>query len=321
MNYERLFVLVCVSVFTLTGTVLSILLAWAYPWLQRLLAQQPPRKRARIWMGLRVLPSSASVIASGGFALAFARYEPRHTSEQIGFGLVLLAASAVLLLLGAAWRVGRAAWNTARCHQLVTQLGDRIQTPEFPVPTWRVPIDFPLAAVSGILRPRLILSTRILEECPAHELATVLRHEAAHARHHDNLTRACLLGCPDALGLFPASQKLVTEWHHAVEEAADEEATGSDSAARLTLAAALVRVGRMSTGARPSWMPALALYDGHTLESRVRRLLRRDSGQIPPRHGVVLRVAGALMIAAALWVATGPRLLHGFMEWGVRNLP
>ena len=272
-------------------------------------------------MGLRFLPPNAGIIVSVGFALAFARYEPRHTSEQTGFVLVLLAASAVLLVLGAAWRVGRATWNTARCHRLVVQLGERIQTPEFPLPTWRVPIDFPLAAVSGIFRPRLILSTRILEECPPNELAAVLRHEAAHARHRDNLARACLLGCPDALGLFPNSQKFVAEWRQAVEEAADEEAAGSDSAVRQTLAAALVRVGRMSCGVRPSWMPALALYDGYTLETRVRRLLRNDSGRTPPRHRAVVRVAGALMIAAALWVATGPRLLHGVVEWGVRNLP
>lgn len=309
------------GVFTLTGTALSILLACGHPWLVRAVGQHPPRRRARLWMALRFLPSGSGLIASTGFAVAFARYEPRDTSEQTGFVLLLMAASAVLLMSGAAWRVGRAAWNTACCHRLVMRLGEPIQTPAFPLPAWRVPIDFPLAAVSGILRPRLVLSTRILQECPPGELAAVLRHEAAHARRHDNLTRACLLGCPDALGLFTAGRTFIAGWHHAVEEAADEEAAGSDPAARLTLAATLVRVGRMSAGNRPSWMPALALYDGHSLENRVRRLLAGDSDQVHPRHRMALRVAGALMAAAALWVATGPRLLHGFMEWGVRNLP
>lgn len=319
LNYEGLFVLVCISVFTLAATSSSILLGRVHLWLQRTTAQQPARQRARLWMAVGFLPTVAATIATTSVASAFARYEPRHTSEETGFVLMGIAAAAGLLVAGAAWRLARTIWNTARCHRLVNQLGDRIHLPSFPLPAWRIPVDFPLAAVSGIVKPRLILSSRILDECSSDELAAVLRHEAAHARHHDNLVRACLLACPDTLG--GTGRKLVKEWHHAVEEAADEEASGSDTAARVTLAAALVRVSRMSTEGCPAWMPALALYDGHTLEDRVRRLLQPDSRQIVSPQSLGLRIAGAVMIAAALWLATGPRLLHVLMEWGIRNLP
>jgi Zn-dependent protease with chaperone function len=184
-----------------------------------------------------------------------------------------------------------------------------------------VPVDFPLAAVSGVLKPRLILSSRMIEECPADELALVLRHEAAHARHRDNLVRAGLIACPDPLALTATAHDLTSHWHRAVEEAADEEAAGSDAAARTALASALVRAGRMSARGRPSWMPALALFDGHPLEARVQRLLTRHQDERADGARLTVRVAGAFAVAAAMWLATGPRLLHACVEWGVRNLP
>jgi peptidase M48-like protein len=319
LNYPLLVVLVCISVFTLICTAVSCLLASMHPWIRRAFAHRPARERARRWMTIRFLPTAAGLASTVGFGLAFARHEPRDTFEQAGVVLLLLAATAAVLVSTAAWRVVRSLWRTARCHRLVRLLGERIDVPGFPLPTWRVPVDFPVAAVSGIVKPRLILSSRILDECPRDELAAVLRHEAAHASRHDNLVRMSLLACPDAVGI--GGHAVLAEWHRAVEEAADEEATRSDSSARLALAAALVRVSRMSAVSRPSWMPALALYDGSTLEGRVRRLLQPDANRNDASGSRVLKIAGALMIAAAVWVATGPRLLHALIEWGIRNLP
>ena len=270
-------------------------------------------------MAMRFLPSGVGLTATLGFGLAFARYEPRNTLEHAGAALLLLAATAAVLVSIAGWRLVRSLWRTARCHRLVRLLGQRISPMDFPLPAWRVPADFPVAAVSGVLNPRLILSSRILDECPREELAAVLRHEAAHARRRDNLVRMALLACPDPFGT--GRHDVLDEWHHAVEEAADEEASGSDGAARAVLAAALVRVSRMSLANRPSWMPALALYDGFALEGRVRRLLQPDTARNDAPRCRVVGIAGALLIATGLWMATGPRLLHALTEWGIRNLP
>lgn len=272
-------------------------------------------------MAVRLLPSLTAIVAAAGGAVAFARYEPRHTSEHTGLVLMLMPSMAFALAVPAVWRVGRSCWHTARAHRLTRRLGQRMQIPDFPLPVFRVAVDFPLAAVSGVLKPRLILSSRIIDECPPNELSLVLRHEAAHARSRDNLARVCLLGCPDVLSVCRTGAQILSEWHQAVEEAADEDAAGESTTERLALASALVRVGRMSSDPRPSWMPALALYDGHPLDHRVRRLLVNDSDQQRPPRRAALNIAGAVMIAAAFWVATGPRLLHALMEWGVRNLP
>jgi hypothetical protein len=322
MNYEQLLVLVSAAVFSATATAASAVMTCARPWIRQRIELRDPRRRAQIWMAVRFLPCAAALIVSVGFAIAFARYEPRHTSEQAGSVLIGFAAWTIIFVLSAASRVGPAIWNTARCHRLVKRVGEPIEVPGLPLPAWRVPVDFPLAAVSGILKPRLVLSSRIVEDLPPDELAIVLRHEAAHARRRDNLARLALIACPDPLEFAGRrTSVMLREWHHAVEEAADEEAAGSDRAGRAALASALVRVGRMSATSRPSWMPALALYDGHPLESRVRRLLTRKPDRGNPRDRLRVEVAGALLITAAVWIATGPRLLHACLEWSVRNLP
>ena len=217
LTYERLFVLVSLCVFTLTGTAVCIVLTWAWPWIQRTGARHHPRSRARFLMAVRLLPSLTAIVAAAGGAVAFARYEPRHTSEHTGLVLMLTASMAFALAVPAVWRVGRSCWHTARAHRLTRRLGQRMHIPDFPLPVCRVAVDFPLAAVSGVLKPRLILSSRIIDECPPNELSIVLRHEAAHARYRDNLARMCLLACPDVLSVMPTGAQILFEWHQAAE--------------------------------------------------------------------------------------------------------
>jgi hypothetical protein len=321
MNYEQLFVLVLVATFALSGTVLSIVAASACPWIERRSARLPARRRASLWVALRLSPTLTALFLSLAFGLAFVRHEPRHASEPAGGVLLGLAAFAFVLLAAAVWRVVSAILRTASCHRLVRRIGVPLDVPNLSLPAWQVPTDFPLAAVSGVLRPRLILSSRIIHECPEDELGLVLRHEAAHASRRDNLVRLALLACPDALAFMRGRGNCMRNWHHAVEEAADEAAVGSDSAAGASLASALVRVGRMSGSDRPSWMPALALFDGHPLEKRVRLLLTREGDDASRPVRLNVKLAGAFAVAAAMWLATGPRLLHACLEWGVRNLP
>ena len=96
----------------------------------------------------------------------------------------------------------------------------------------------------------------------------------------------------------------------------------SDPDAAITLAAALVRVGRMTTSPQPAWMPALALYDGANLEERVRRLLAPAAEPNPARkvNPTVAICVGVATVGCVLSVA-GTRPLHEVMEWAVRYLP
>lgn len=326
MNYERLLVLVCIATFAAGATLAALLLAALRGRILLALADRPPRIRARLLLALRTAPFVLGMVMTLSVALAFVRYEPRNTTEEPGAVLLSMAVWTLGLVGLAGWRLAAAAWRTAQCHRLIGRHGGRIDMAGFPLPVWRIRARFPVAAVSGVLCPRLILSSRILDECSPDELRTVLRHELAHIRRRDNLARAGLIALPDVLALMRAGNEIVRQWHEAVEEAADDDSVSADEGARLALAGTLVRVGRMATEKPPSWMPALALFDtrrGDNLEKRVRRLLEPETqaDQRGSRRRAVALVFGVLVAAAGAWVATGPRPLHDLMEWAVRSLP
>lgn len=323
MNYERLLVLVCVAALSAGSTLAALILLPVQAGLQRAFARRRSKMRARLVVALWAAPLVTGIFTAIGVGFAFLRHEPRQTTEQAGAVLLAVAGWTMVLALLAAWRLSAAAWQTSRCHRLVGRYGRRIDVPEFPLPVWRISVGFPVAAVSGVLNPRLILSTRVLDECSRDELLTILRHERAHIRRRDNLVRACLLALPDLFRVLKRSERFEKQWHDAVEEAADDEAVAGEAEARVTLAAALVRVGRMATERPPAWMPALALFHGDDLERRVCRLL--DPQAPPTRLEPRQRVTGAalclLTVGTVAWVTTGPRALYTLLEWAVRNLP
>jgi Zn-dependent protease with chaperone function len=332
MHYERLLLLVCVAALSWGTTVAALASLPAYALLRRISATWAPRSCARLLFALRLVPFALGLTAAVGFGLAFIRHEPRQTTEQPGMVLMAAAVWTTALAVFAAWRVSGSAWQTFRRHRLVARIGRPLHLPGFPLPAWRIDTPFPVAAISGVLRPWLIVSDRVLEECTEDELASVLRHERAHARRRDNLVRAFLLALPDAVGLWKGGDRIARQWHQAVEEAADDEAVAANPEARLALASALVRVSRMATDPPPDWMPALALFDGGSLEHRVRRLLdgpgrvvRTPTARAQRMHLIVGRlwtaVLCALVVSGAAWTASGPRPLYALMEWAVRNLP
>jgi beta-lactamase regulating signal transducer with metallopeptidase domain len=175
--------------------------------------------------------------------------------------------------------------------------------------------------VTGLFRPRLLLSARIIAECTASELDAIVRHERAHVRRGDNLARAAILYLPNPLAFTPAGREMQHAWAAAAEEAADDDAAGDAVDGRTALASALVRVARMATAPAPDWVPALTFYEGNNLENRVRRLLdgRHGGGRVPVA-GVLLSV---LLFAGCAFALTdgAARQLHAWMEIAVQHVP
>lgn len=319
MHYVGLFLLLSVASLAL-GALLAALVLLPFRGAARI-AGRPPAVRARALLALRFIPIGAGLLAAGSVASAFIRYEPRQTTEQAGAVLMGLAVWAAMLILAAMLRLGRSALRTARCHRLLRRIGRPITLPALDARVWRVETAFPVAAVSGIFRRRLILAGRLIDECPPDELVAILRHELAHIRRRDNLMRAVFVALPDPLGALRRSGTLERAWQEAVEEAADDDATGAAPAARLALASALIRVGRMVSGRAPDWMPALALFHGDDLERRVRRLVEPAVETRSATRSGYAAITAMVAALAVLAVAVGTRPLHGLLEWAVRNLP
>jgi beta-lactamase regulating signal transducer with metallopeptidase domain len=140
-------------------------------------------------------------------------------------------------------------------------------------PAFVIESTFPIVAVVGIWRPRLIIARHVLNSCSSEELRAVLAHEQGHAERRDNLGRLLMAVTPDVISWLPFSKRIALAWHEAAEEAADECADALGPRGRLLLAEALIRVARMAPSEPPVAVPASALYRGENIERRVRRLL------------------------------------------------
>jgi hypothetical protein len=261
---------------------------------------------------VRLLPAAgAAFIALTVVLPAFLTHEPARDGEMPGPLLVGLALFA-LLLIGDGTRRGYRAWAAAERF-----LHDVGSTGRWSAGDGRsvhiLDVADPIVAVVGGWRPRIVAARRVLQECSPEEFAEVIAHEAAHVRARDNLKCLLLLACPDPLAWLPLGGALTDRWRSAAEFEADDSATGADPRRRVALAAALVKVARLSAGiarSRPALSMTVAADD---VAGRVRRLLARQ-----PAAGAAARIGGLAAVALLLPVASVP--LHGLVQSLIERL-
>jgi beta-lactamase regulating signal transducer with metallopeptidase domain len=303
------------------GAILTaVAIAASWPRALRASGAMAARPRAQVLASLRAAPFAVGLAGSVAFSSVFLRFEPRDTTESPGIVLMAVAIAAAALLVAAALRAWRSLRASRECVRLIETSGKR-STGVDGVPMWVVDTPYPIAAVTGLLRPRLVVSTRLLRECPPEEMDAILRHEAAHIRRRDNVLRAFMLAVPDPLQFGATGRAIQTAWAAAAEQAADEEAAGDRPEGRADLAAALVRVARMVQGPRPAWANGVAFFEGSNLEERVQRLLAPASLGRPAR--MLSAAVIVLLIAAATIVTADPIAfrVHVLMEAAVNHLP
>lgn len=308
LTLATFFVVVCVSA-------LSVHLAW--PRLPEPLAQMRPRSRARTLLLLRGLPTLCGALAATVATSGFLKYEPAWTTERPG--VLLLAAAAGAISLGAIVlaRGLRAFEQTIGCARLVRQCEQVTRNGQS---VSVVTSGYPVAAVTGLFKARLVLSDSLLRACTADEIEVILAHEASHVHHSDNFARALMLALPDPLSLVASGRQMESAWAEAAEEAADDDAAGEMPERRVALASALVRVAALARTPPPSWMPALAFFQGENLERRVRRLLEPEPAPVASLRAIEPS-ALAVIAAIVVWGASQAAMLHGAMEWAIRSLP
>ena len=280
--------------------------------------------RARRLASMRMLPS---VIAAGCGAivvLAFAFFEPRQEGEYMGAAIPALAGFSLLLMAGSLWRARRLARATRALEQRWMTSATPIPLDGISVPAFAVEADFPIVAVVGWRRPRLLIARSVLDSCSPDELTAVLAHEQGHVDRRDNLRRLMLSVAPDILAWLPVSERMLAAWREAAEDAADDDAARAGSEGRVRLASALVKVARLAPGRRAcGLMPASALYSGDGLDRRVRRLLD------PPMSETSRRVSpwrlrfrrSALLIGGGAAAALALEGVHAALEVVIHRLP
>jgi beta-lactamase regulating signal transducer with metallopeptidase domain len=179
----------------------------------------------------------------------------------------------------------------------------------------------PLLALTGIVRPRLVISQRVVSALSGRQLAAVLRHEHAHRLSHDNLKRLVILLSPGLFPFFRGFDNLERAWARYTEWAADDlavdGAVDGDGRRSLPLAAALVRVARLGFAGPAPPLATSLLADGQDLSARVDRLLHpraRSKPRNPHLATAAVLTFAALLAAVILNPATFPAV-HQLLEY------
>jgi Zn-dependent protease with chaperone function len=217
---------------------------------------------------VRMLPFAAAAVITGVFIVpSFLLFEPRTINESLSAApaaLGFVGAGICLMGLGNALSALRKASRTISSWVANAQL---ILSPSG-LPFLRIAQPIPPMIAVGILRSRILLSTSAEFVLGANELETAIHHEMAHVRRRDNLRKLLL-----RLVAFPGMQGLEAAWIEAAEMAADDAAVSSSGDA-LDLAAALIKLSRLTASEpTPYLTAALVRVPAAIMNARVERLL------------------------------------------------
>ena len=251
---------------------------------------------------LRMLPSLAAVgVGIGLWVPSYWLLEPRQAEEAPAWVAQWLAALGAALILAGAYRGLRAQAATAR---LTRSQGAATPLATEALPAYRLPTAQPTVVLVGLVKPRVLLSSRVLEVLTAPELAVVLAHEDAHRRARDNWRRLAMAAAPDALGWLGGARPLEVAWRRAAETRADHRAVEGQPERAINLCNALIKVARLGLAAPVTATFGSFLHDGEELRDRIERLLGE------PLRAAPRRVPAWPWLGLALFVVPGLHLVH-----------
>jgi bla regulator protein blaR1 len=305
---------VLAAVHLVVASALSVGVAAAFPALDRALLRLDPRRRAERTFALALLPPAGGLAAALGLALpAWVLCEPRGAAEEPGLAVLALALATAILATARLGAALLAQWRTSRLVQRFRTRGRDL--PGLAFEATRFPHALPVAALAGLIRPRLLLSELLLRALSPAELRAVVAHEKAHASARDNLKRLLLRASPDPLALLPAGSRLRASFEQAAEAAADQAACSD--VAPLVLARALLKVAALVPPGRRLELGVAALHREGEIAARVRALVLSHEGGASDAHE---RAPGArrwpLPVAAGVLAAAWASLpaVHHLLE-------
>jgi Zn-dependent protease with chaperone function len=306
LSYTWRLLCLCCATFFLLHLALAVVTRLSVSKAIRVAARMKPSSAARFLFFLRISPS-------------YLWLEPEAAGEKVGLVCVVIAVLGTAVWILSVTRVISAVRGTLEYLHRCERQGRKIKVPGEPSPALLLAEEAPVLAVAGVVRPRLVISRTVLRGLNAQQRDAALRHEHAHRISRDNIKRLLILLSPDVLPFLHAFTTLEDSWAKFTEWAADDQAAEGDSHRALSLASALVRVAKMGSQPKLSYIFSSLVQDDHELTERVERLLRPQPGPAKPAEVLVpfLSSAGALMACAAALVAVWPgslSLVHQVLE-------
>jgi len=275
-----------------------------------------PARRPLLLVTVRLFPAVASLLFVGAmFVPSQWAFEPRDTEETFGLIWYALATVGATLLAKSVVRavsIARVSWQF-RLNEQAGMLG-RADVRQVDA--------LPGVSLAGILRPRILVNSRVAEDLSAAELDVAIAHEVAHRDALDNFTRWAFVCAPDLLGGSAIAKRLEQEWCDAAEFRADARAIRGDKARALHLASALIKVARLSavwTGRSPDpfWS---TLHNSALLELRVKNLVNGLVPRPEPLPHPILMTA-ACLAGVVVVVPLVAETIHRLTESLVTLLP
>jgi hypothetical protein len=284
LPYLSRLALICLSSFFLIEMILCLAVFLATPAAVRVAGQLRARLAASLTLSLRLLPAVGAAAAVA--LLCFPSYvslERNKGMERVG-PLCLIGSALGLGML--AWACARAAIGVARSRRFIRECkrtASAIRLDEESEPVFLSPSKTPLVALTGLLRPRLVISQPAINLLTADQLRVALQHEQVHRTSRDNLKRLLFLLAPVPIPLLPRFTALERSWSRFSEWAADDQATAGRPSDSLLLAEALIRFARFATHIPASPLLSEFLPDPGDLKCRIERLLCDNQLHQEPR--------------------------------------
>jgi Zn-dependent protease with chaperone function len=232
------------------------------------------RTAARLLFLARLFPCLLGIAVVIGLCVpSYLRFEPEATVERVGLSCLIAALLGSISWVVACVRGARALVGSQSCRRRWYSSGQQACLPGVIPGALLVQSEFPLLAMIGVIRPRVVVSEAVLRVLSSEQLKLAFDHENAHAASRDNLKRLLLLLAPDPLPFVRAFAALEQKWAKLCEWAADDEAVRGDPCRAVTLAAALVDIARMGISPRLTFLQTSLVNSGQELSDRIDRLL------------------------------------------------
>jgi multisubunit Na+/H+ antiporter MnhC subunit len=182
---------------------------------------------------VRVAPEAAHRLDVAGIRLT---YPVVNGAAALLLGLAVVGAAVLLVALCLVWRQARATRRMIRALPIVAPLAHRDAALVIDGAT-------PIAFCAGWLRPRVYVSTAVLERLSHPELQAVLAHEHEHGALRDPLRLAIGRVLCRSLFFLPVLGALQSNYADASELTADAAALDALGGASAPLAAAMLALG------------------------------------------------------------------------------
>ena len=167
-----------------------------------------PATVANLLFTIRILPALLASLATFGFVLpALLKFEPRSTSELVGWPLLVLAILGAIALIVMSIRAANIIRSTRSVAAAWRRHSKKLLLKSIDIPVYCLDDagagPSSVLAVFGFFRPKIFVARKIVDTLTPEELVAAVEHERAHVSSFDNLRQLAvkITRLPDWLNL------------------------------------------------------------------------------------------------------------------------